>query len=140
MSGAARWALGAVTCALLAGSGATAQEVDLAAGQNFYMTYCSQCHGRDARGNGPMAEMLAIATPDLTGLARANGGTFPTGEVAMKIDGRANVLAHGGEMPLFGPALEADQHMALRLENNQSLMASLPLAQLLGYLDSVQRE
>lgn len=133
---------GLTLAAILSGlSGlATAQEVDVADGRNLYMTYCSQCHGADAKGNGPMARMLSIPTPDLTSLARANGGVFPTGETAMKIDGRTNVLAHGGDMPLFGPALEADQHTTLRLANEQSLMATLPLAQVLLYLASVQEE
>ena len=121
----------------LAGS-AFAQEVDTQAGQDLYMTYCWQCHGPDAMGNGPMAELLAIATPDLTGLAKRNGGDFPTEAVAMQIDGRAPLLAHGGEMPIFGPFLESDQNIALRLPSGQPMMTGLPLANVIAYLESLQ--
>ena len=66
---------------------ASAQEVNIQDGQDLYKTYCWQCHGRDASVNGPMAEMLAIVTPDLTKLSARNDGTFPTEAVARQIDG-----------------------------------------------------
>lgn len=119
---------------------AFAQEVDTQAGRDLYMTYCWQCHGPDATGTGPMAEMLAIETPDLTGLAARNNGDFPTEAVARQIDGRAPLLAHGGEMPIFGPILESDQHIALPLPSGQPLMASQPLANVIAYLESLQAE
>lgn len=119
---------------------ASAQEPDPKDGRDLYRTYCWQCHGRDATGNGPMAEMLAIETPDLTRLAARNGGTFPLEAVARQVDGRAPVLAHGGEMPLFGPVLDSDQQVALALPSGQPMMTGLPLANLITYLQSVQTE
>lgn len=115
-----------------------AQDIDTDAGRGLYLNYCWQCHGRDAMGNGPMAEMLAIETPDLTGLARRNAGVFPLANVAMQIDGRSPMLAHGGEMPIFGPAFEADQNVALSLPSGQPMMTGRPLANILAYLQSVQ--
>ena len=47
-----------------AAGAANAQEPDPQDGRDLYQTYCWQCHGREATGNGPMAEMLAIETPD----------------------------------------------------------------------------
>ena len=119
---------------------ALAQEADRQAGEDLFMAYCWQCHGLDAAGNGPMAEMLAIETPDLTRLTVRNGGEFPTEAVAMQIDGRAPLLAHGGEMPIFGPFLEADQFVALPLESGQPMMTGLPLANVVVYLESIQTE
>ena len=87
------------TMVLVASFGiAAAQNADREAGQALFFSYCSQCHGFDATGVGPMAELLSIATPDLTTLSVNNGGVFPTEAVAMKIDGRSSVLAHGGDM------------------------------------------
>ena len=117
---------------------AAAQEVDPEAGRDLFMSYCWQCHGHEATGNGPMAEMIAIETPDLTRLASRNGGVFPLEAVAQKIDGRASVLSHGGEMPIFGPFLETDKLVALPLPSGQPMMTGLPLAQLLVYLEILQ--
>ncbi len=129
-----------VLAVLIAAGPAAAQEADPQTGQAIFRTYCWQCHGRDAGGGGPMAEMLAIETPDLTRLAARSGGTFPAGEVAMKIDGRAALLAHGGDMPIFGPVLESDQSVAIGLPDGQPMLASRPLADLLAYLEMLQAE
>jgi hypothetical protein len=87
-----------------------------------------------------MAEVLAIATPDLTGLAARNGGVFPLEGVARQIDGRAPLLAHGGTMPIFGPFLDSDEHVVFRLSNGQPMMTGLPVAELVVYLQSIQTE
>ena len=87
-----------------------------------------------------MAEMLAIVTPDLTKLSARHDGNFPTEAVARQIDGRARLLAHGGEMPIFGPFLESDQHVALPLASGQPLMTGLQLANVVVYLESIQAE
>lgn len=125
---------------LMSAGTASAQEADPAAGESHFRTYCWQCHGRDARGDGPMAEILAIRPPDLTRLAAQNDGTFPTGDVAMKIDGRAGLIAHGGDMPLFGPSLDSAQMIALSLPDGQPMLASRPLADLVAYLKTLQTE
>ena len=119
-------------------TGLSAQELDVDDGRALFKTYCWQCHGLNAKGNGPMAEMLAIPTPDLTALSDRNGGTFPVATVAIKIDGRSPMLAHGGDMPLFGPVLSSDQNVALATPTGQPMMVGLPLANLIAYLMSVQ--
>lgn len=126
---------------LLATAGAvSAQSADLEAGKELFLNHCVQCHGADAKGDGPMAEMLAISTPDLTGLSARNDGVFPTADVAQQIDGRARVMAHGGDMPLFGPFLETDQHIPLRLPSGQTMLTGVPLANVIVYLESIQSE
>jgi mono/diheme cytochrome c family protein len=130
----------AMIFALAAAGAASAQEIDVEAGKNLFLNSCWQCHGIDAKGFGPMAEMLAIETPDLTELSKRNGGVFPTEAVAMQIDGRSPLLAHGGEMPIFGPSLESDQNVALRMNSGQQMMTGLPLANVIVYLESLQTE
>ncbi|NOD45731.1 c-type cytochrome [Ruegeria sp. HKCCD5849] len=119
---------------------ALAQDVSVSDGSDLYRTYCWQCHGFEATGDGPMAEMLAIQTPDLTKLAAENGGVFPIDRIAQQIDGRSQLLAHGGEMPIFGAVFETDQQIAVALPNGQPMMVGLPLANLLVFLESVQAE
>ena len=125
---------------LAAAGAASAQEIDVEDGKTLFLNSCWQCHGLDAKGFGPMAEMLAIETPDLTELSKRNGGVFPTEAVAMQIDGRSPVLAHGGEMPIFGQSLESDQNVALRMKSGQQLMTGVPLANVIVYLESLQTE
>lgn len=125
---------------IFAAGTADAQGLDMQDGRDLYRTYCSQCHGMNAMGDGPMAEMLAIETPDLSRLAARNGGEFPLEAVARQIDGRWPVLAHGGDMPLFGPALDSDQQVALSLPSGQPMMTGLPLANVIAYLESVQAD
>lgn len=121
------------------GTAARAQDIDVETGHELFMDHCVQCHGADGKGDGPMAEMLAITTPDLTTLSARNDGVFPTAQVAEQIDGRARVLAHGGDMPIFGPFLETDQHVPLRLPSGQTMMTGLPLANVMVYLESIQQ-
>ncbi|MEM8956408.1 MAG: cytochrome c [Pseudomonadota bacterium] len=111
---------------------------DIAQGQELYAAYCATCHGADATGTGPMAELIAIETPDLTGLAARNEGVFPTLMVASQIDGRDLVLAHGGQMPLFGRFFEGDAAVAVPTPSGQPMMTSQPIADLLAWLESVQ--
>lgn len=85
---------------------AAAPELDLAAGRSLFVTYCASCHGRDGRGNGPVAQALKVPPKDLTKYAANNGGRFPAVQVVRTIDGRApGVREHGPiEMPVWGDA------------------------------------
>lgn len=114
------------------------REPSAAAGQALFAQHCAQCHGADAKGGGPMAEILAIAPPDLTGLAARSGGVFPTEAVARQIDGRAPLLAHGGDMPIFGPFLGGGDQILIQLPTGQPMMTSFAMADLLAFLQGIQ--
>jgi hypothetical protein len=76
-------------------------------GSYNYRTYCASCHGVDGKGDGPMAESLRFMPPDLTLLARKNGGRYPADLVARVVDGREPVDGHGGpDMPVWGDAFK----------------------------------
>ena len=74
-------------------------------GPTLYATYCSVCHGQAADGRGPMAPILRTTVPDLTTIARRNGGVFPITRVQNIISGtESSGLGHGTrEMPIWGP-------------------------------------
>jgi mono/diheme cytochrome c family protein len=69
------------------------------------MTYCVVCHGQAADGSGPMARILKTPVPDLTTIAKRNGGAFPLTHVENVIAGtERSGLGHGTrEMPVWGP-------------------------------------
>ena len=103
-------------------------------GRVLYGRYCRNCHGPQGWGDGPVAELLTVRTPNLTQIAARHGGAFPAEQVTATIDGRQAVPAHGtSEMPIWGDALQrpeqgGDQEQAVRLK----------IHQLVEYLRSIQ--
>jgi len=76
-------------------------------GSYLYKTYCATCHGKDAKGDGPLASSLRFAPSDLTLIAKRNGGAFPSEQVFRIVDGRKPVKGHGGpDMPVWGDAFK----------------------------------
>ena len=76
-------------------------------GSRLFRTHCSSCHGASGRGNGPLAESLRHAPPDLTQFTARNGGVFPRERVYRIVDGR-DVASHGDrEMPVWGDVFVA---------------------------------
>jgi mono/diheme cytochrome c family protein len=76
-------------------------------GSYTYRTYCASCHGAKGKGDGPLAQSLRFAPPDLTRIAERNEGVYPADEVYQTIDGRKPVKGHGGpDMPVWGDAFK----------------------------------
>jgi len=104
-------------------------------GRRTYAVYCASCHGKAARGDGPVAGDLKVAPADLTRLAARNEGRFPHDRVYQTIDGRLKVRGHGSsEMPVWGatlriPGSDRDQESEVRER----------ILDLLSYLESIQR-
>jgi mono/diheme cytochrome c family protein len=102
----------AAAVALLAATaaGARAQEADPAAaakGAVVYVRYCVSCHGKGARGDGPLAADLRVAVPDVTTLAARSGGRFPAARVERIIASGELLRGHGSEdMPAWGDAFK----------------------------------
>lgn len=79
------------------------------AGKADYQHYCADCHGKDAKGNGPFMTQVPMTPPpsDLTLLASEHGGKFPFDEVVNAIDGRKTIPSHGRiQMPFWGVTLQ----------------------------------
>ena len=101
------------------------------AGSESFRFYCASCHGITGKGDGPAARALKTRPPDLTSLARQNGGTFPRDRLRGIVMGTAGPLdAHGSrEMPVWGVvfwALDASAPpVRLRIENLVTHIESL---------------
>lgn len=121
---------------LITAAPASAQEA-VEEGRDLYMYFCAECHGKEATGNGPLAEMLAITPPDLTRLSRHNGDVFPTRAVVLQIDGRTPVVPHG-DMPRFWQALDQEHMTDLEPSGGDPIKVSPLLGDLLLYLQSIQ--
>ena len=115
----------------------TWDQVDRADGATLYANLCAACHGPDGRGDGPVADVLTVATPDLTGLSLANAGKFPLGRVEAAIRGVEMPAVHGGrQMPLWGPALEGVFDDLPRV--NREAFAANRVRRLARHLESLQ--
>ena len=106
-----RWLLGLLaiaTTALLAQQALAQEHVPSSvSGSYLFKTYCATCHGKEGKGDGPLASSLRFAPSDLTLLAKRGGGSFPTEQVFRTIDGRKPVKGHGGpDMPVWGDAFK----------------------------------
>lgn len=105
-------------------------EVGGASGGAIFENYCAACHGRSAKGDGALAESLKTRPPDLTLIARRNGGEFPSDQVAKIIDGRNPVKGHGGgDMPIWGDAFS---------KSLDAMPAAERIRRLVLYLQSIQ--
>ena len=73
-------------------------------GEQVYLAYCASCHGPKGAGDGPVAQSLKVATPDLTTLAKRNQGEYPAARVSEVIHGESSSRVHGtADMPVWGP-------------------------------------
>jgi mono/diheme cytochrome c family protein len=110
MSKLATTVLSAVlSIALMNGVGAV-DKAKAASGKAEFRNSCSLCHGSDGKGGLQINDLLKTAPPDLTMLAKKNGGKFPTDRVAAMIDGRELVKGHGDrDMPAWGNRYSMDK-------------------------------
>lgn len=85
---------------MLGGSAVLAQSpADL--GKREYMSNCANCHGETGKGGGPYVELLKRSPPDLTMMAKNNGGVFPVSRAYAVIEGAG--ASHGSrDMPIWG--------------------------------------
>jgi len=105
-------------------------------GEALFKERCAACHGEDATGNGPAAPALKVAPPDLTEIAKHNGGTFPAPRVVEIITYGGNIAAHGsGPMPVWGLVFsqEGGGGKIGAARSRQALIA------LKRYLESIQK-
>lgn len=104
-------------------------EMGGASGSAIFENYCAACHGRAARGDGPLADSLKIRPADLTMIAKRDG-SFSTDQVARIIDGRKPVKGHGGgDMPIWGDAFA---------KSTDSMPVDEKIRRLVLYLQSIQ--
>lgn len=71
-------------------------------GKREFDNSCASCHGSTGKGGGPLVPFLTRSPPDLTLLAKNNGGVLPMSRLYDVIDG-AEVPGHGSrDMPVWG--------------------------------------
>jgi len=103
-------------------------------GQEMYLAYCAECHGRDAKGGRSPAVTFGAVAPDLTMLAKKNQGRFPYAVVKDAIHGDYHSAAYGaGEMPPWG-------FLFRYVGGGSSLEVEMRINRLTDYLRSLQEK
>lgn len=107
--------------------------VALSAGRETFVQFCAPCHGRDAKGGGPVASLLLTRPSDLTQISRRNDGAFPLAALEGELlETRLPTSAHGSvQMPIWGRTF-------LAIDASATLVRAR-VANLLAYLESMQQ-
>lgn len=105
-------------------------------GHVLYQTHCAGCHGAHAAGGAALDIKATVKTPDLTQLAKNNGGSLPFMQLYEVISGTELLPAHGrGPMPSWGaalssaPGVNADDAVAIVRGRIFSILAYLSTVQ-----------
>jgi mono/diheme cytochrome c family protein len=110
-------------------------------GREEYQARCGVCHGLDAKGDGVFGQVLKVAPPDLTLLAKNNRGVFPAERVSGVIDGRVEIASHGPrDMPIWGGRYAIDAARRFReFPYAQETYIRARVLQLVEYLGRIQQ-
>ena len=144
----------AISAAVIAGCGilfsfssvnALDKKAQLKLGEMEYLNNCAACHGRDAKGGGPVASALSTKPYDLTMISKKYNGTFPEGLVYKVVVGHEIINSHGGpDMAVWGdrytstPAETVDSIAYPLYEQDTQAMILGRITSLVGYLESIQ--
>jgi mono/diheme cytochrome c family protein len=134
-----RMLLGVVGVVMLGATVTTAQEQEVIdAGKREFQRSCASCHGAEARGNGPAANVLSVKPADLTQIKKTHGGTFLFWRTYDTISGRGEevtIRGHGTrEMPVWGDRFRLEPGV----NEQQALGVRGRLLSLVHYLQSIQ--
>ncbi len=105
-------------------------------GRELYLAACASCHGAGGRGDGPVADSLKKASPDLTLIAARRGGNFNSTEIRNIVDGRIAVRVHGPrEMPIWGQRFWENR----RVGAGREAVSRGATHRIVDYLESIQQ-
>ncbi len=108
-------------------------------GKQDYLDNCASCHGGDGKGHGEALYVIpGIKPPDLTQLAKRNGGVFPTQQVYESIDGRAGIPSHSRfDMPFWGTTFQREGEEFTPLSEKE---VKTRIMAIVSYIRSIQEK
>jgi mono/diheme cytochrome c family protein len=111
------------------------QDKVLSDGRLEYEENCTNCHGLVGRGDGQVADLLIVRPPDLTQIAKRNGGVFPFWKVYDMIGGQKPVRAHEfSGMPHWADRFRTEE------QTRYLPPAEVRILLLTHYLESIQEK
>ncbi len=118
------------------------EAAQLKLGENEFIGSCAACHGANARGEGPVAQVLSTKPSDLTQISKKFNDQFPAEHIYKVIDGRVMINPHGDkQMPIWGFRYMSEAHSrASQVPHDVDTQAMVfgRIMSLVGYLESIQ--
>lgn len=107
-------------------------------GKREYENNCAVCHGTTGKGGGPYVEFLKRSPPDLTVMAKNNGGVFPINRTFEIIEGAGP--GHGtSDMPIWGQRYKiAAAAYYIDVPYNEEAFVRTRILSLVEYLSRLQ--
>ena len=114
------------------------EQAEQTSGAADYAAFCASCHGAGGKGDGELADGLDQKPSDLTQLAAANGGAFPTTRVMAQIWGYTGGKDGDRVMPKFSSLLDG---ALVPYDGGDGIMTPTPvrLVELAEYLKVLQK-
>jgi mono/diheme cytochrome c family protein len=120
----------------------SARGADMPTVEQDFQFHCAACHGADGKGSGPVSRVLKIAPPDLTRIAKRNGGVFPEAMVFGTISGLNMPASHGTrEMPVWGNEFVGETlEGSVSIEEAQEAVSDVTdrIRRLVKFIESIQ--
>ncbi len=122
-------------------SHAYGQQSMLDYGKQDFDKHCSSCHGQNGEGSGWLSYFLTQEPPDLTLLAKQNGGILPFERLYNSIAGNQIPIHGPSDMPAWGSTFrsEAKEHN-LGILYDPDAVAKTRILLLLEYINRLQRK
>ena len=100
-----------------------------------YLQYCSSCHGKGGKGDGPLAANMKDKPADLSAITHFYKGKFPTKVIRQAISGTATdrtiAQFHGPvDMPVWGKVFR---------DQSGDSIAEARIDLLVEYIESIQK-
>ena len=107
-------------------------------GRSEFESNCASCHGMQGKGDGVLRPWLTRSAPDLSVLAKNNGGVLPVSRIYAVIEGSDQPTPHGTrDMPAWG--FEYRVRAAEHYGDSQYDPATYVRARVLALVDYVAR-
>ena len=122
-------------------SKAYGQQSILDYGKQDFDKHCSSCHGQSGEGSGWLSVFLTQETPNLTLLAKQNGGILPFERLYNSVAGNQIPIHGPSDMPAWGSAFRSEaKEQAMGILYDPEVVAKTRILLLLEYINRLQRK
>lgn len=108
-------------------------------GKQEFDNRCASCHGKDGKGNGWLSFFITIQPPDLTVLAKNNGGILPADRLYRSISGESIAIHGPSDMPAWGKTYRSEApDIYLGVPYNAEVYSRGRILMLIEYINRLQ--